>query len=66
MSIPDLCELIKAANYLDIRSLYLYGCQKAAMLMKDKSPDRIRAEWGFEDDLTADEKAKIREKSTKR
>ncbi|KAI1707825.1 skp1 family, dimerization domain-containing protein [Ditylenchus destructor] len=56
-------ELLTAANYLDIRTLYLYGCQKFAELLKDKSPAEIREVLGLEDDLTEEEKKEIRKQN---
>ncbi|KAI1712455.1 skp1 family, dimerization domain-containing protein [Ditylenchus destructor] len=60
VSIPELQDLIMAANFLDIRSLYLYACQKAALTMMGKSVEQVREEWGFPDDLTAEEKEAIK------
>ncbi|KAH7697916.1 Protein SKR-1 protein, partial [Aphelenchoides avenae] len=36
MPVPELLELVMAANYLDIKSLYHYGCQAIADLVKGK------------------------------
>ncbi|KAI1702234.1 skp1 family, dimerization domain-containing protein [Ditylenchus destructor] len=58
-----LADLLTAGNYLDIRSLYLYGCQSMAALIKNKSPEEIRELFGLEDDLTEDEKAEIRKQN---
>ncbi|KAI1731179.1 skp1 family, dimerization domain-containing protein [Ditylenchus destructor] len=60
VSIPVLQELLTAANFLDIRSLYLYACQKAALTMMGKSVEQVREEWGFADDLTEEEKEAIK------
>jgi S-phase kinase-associated protein 1 len=60
MPMEELEELIMAANYLDIQSLYLYGCQAAAGQLKGKSPEEIRSLLGLPDDLTDEEKAAIR------
>ena len=60
VGVPELCELLMAANFLDIKSLYIYACQKGALLMKGKSVEQVRAEWGFPDDLTEEEKDAIR------
>ncbi|KAI1705461.1 skp1 family, dimerization domain-containing protein [Ditylenchus destructor] len=40
--VDELAELLSAGNYLDIKSLYLYGCQSMAALMKGKSPQELR------------------------
>ncbi|KAH7696058.1 E3 ubiquitin ligase complex SCF subunit sconC [Aphelenchoides avenae] len=61
--VEELEELVMAANYLDVKSLYYYGCQSIAALIKGKSPDEIRALFGLEDDLTGEEKAEIRKQN---
>ena len=61
--VEELEELVMAANYLDIKSLYYLGCQSIAALIKGKSPDEIRALFGIEDDLTEEEKAEIRKQN---
>ncbi|KAH7725774.1 SKR-1 protein [Aphelenchoides avenae] len=61
--VEELEELVMAANYLDIKSLYYYGCQSIAALIKGKSPDEIRALFGLEDDLTEEEKNEIRKQN---
>ena len=61
--VEELEELVMAANYLDIKSLYYYGCQAIAALIKGKSPDEIRALFGIEDDLTEEEKNEIRKQN---
>ncbi|KAH7707009.1 S-phase kinase-associated protein 1 [Aphelenchoides avenae] len=61
--VDELEELVMAANYLDIKSLYYFGCQSIAALIKGKSPDEIRALFGLEDDLTEEEKAEIRKQN---
>ncbi|KAI1701205.1 skp1 family, dimerization domain-containing protein [Ditylenchus destructor] len=63
VSVDVHAELLTAANYLDIRTLYLYGCQKFAELLKDKSPAEIREVLGLEDDLTDEEKKEIRKRN---
>jgi len=44
-SVKELCKLLCAANYLDIPSLFLYGCQKAAVMMEGKEQDELDREW---------------------
>lgn len=56
----ELKELVEAGSYLEIKSLYHLGCQAIAALIQDKSPEHIRALFGFEDDLTEEEKDAIR------
>uniref|UniRef100_A0A915EVD9 SKP1 component dimerisation domain-containing protein n=1 Tax=Ditylenchus dipsaci TaxID=166011 RepID=A0A915EVD9_9BILA len=48
------------SNYLDIKSLYLYGCQRVAAEIRGKSPEAIREMFELEDDLTDEEKEKIK------
>ncbi|KAI1718319.1 skp1 family, dimerization domain-containing protein [Ditylenchus destructor] len=58
-----MAELLTAANYLDIKHLYMYGCQKLAERIKDKSPEEIRAMFGLEDDLTPEDKDEIKKQN---
>uniref|UniRef100_A0A915DVB8 Skp1-related protein n=1 Tax=Ditylenchus dipsaci TaxID=166011 RepID=A0A915DVB8_9BILA len=60
VSVPELKELLMASNYLDIPSLYLYSCQRAAELMTNKTVEQVRQEWGFVDDIPEAEKERIR------
>uniref|UniRef100_A0A915DF82 Skp1-related protein n=1 Tax=Ditylenchus dipsaci TaxID=166011 RepID=A0A915DF82_9BILA len=59
----QIVELLLAANYLDIKSLYLYGCQTVAALMKNKSPEEVRELLQLEDDMTEEEKDTIRKEN---
>ncbi|KAI3414212.1 hypothetical protein GPALN_011669 [Globodera pallida] len=52
-------EYYLAANFLDIRSLYLYCAQECARCIMDKSAEQIREMLCLEDDLTDEEKASI-------
>uniref|UniRef100_A0A915DYH4 Skp1-related protein n=1 Tax=Ditylenchus dipsaci TaxID=166011 RepID=A0A915DYH4_9BILA len=61
--VDQLAELLAAANYLDIKSIYLFGCQTLAALIKGKSPEEIRDIFGLEDDMTAEEKDGIRKEN---
>ncbi|KAI1708616.1 skp1 family, dimerization domain-containing protein [Ditylenchus destructor] len=60
VSVDELQEILMAANFLDIRSLYLYACQKAALMIMGKTQEQVRAEWGFPDDLTEADKEAIK------
>ena len=59
-SANTMIELLNAANYLDIPSLFLYGCQRAAEMMEGKTCEEVRNEWHFPDDLSDAEKRQIR------
>ncbi|KAH7725788.1 Protein SKR-2 [Aphelenchoides avenae] len=61
--VVELEELVMAANFLDIKSLYYYGCQSISALIKGKSPDEIRALFGLKDDLTEEEKNEFRKEN---
>uniref|UniRef100_A0A915CPB4 SKP1 component dimerisation domain-containing protein n=1 Tax=Ditylenchus dipsaci TaxID=166011 RepID=A0A915CPB4_9BILA len=55
----NIIELVTAASYLDLKSMYLFACQSIADAIKDKRPAAIRKLFNFEDDLTEGEKAKM-------
>uniref|UniRef100_A0A915CZC0 Skp1-related protein n=1 Tax=Ditylenchus dipsaci TaxID=166011 RepID=A0A915CZC0_9BILA len=61
--VEQLGELMAAANYLDMKSLYLFGCQTFAALLKDKTPEQIRELLELKDDMTEEEKDAIRKKN---
>uniref|UniRef100_A0A914I1S6 Skp1-related protein n=1 Tax=Globodera rostochiensis TaxID=31243 RepID=A0A914I1S6_GLORO len=63
VDVEELAELLVAANFLNLQSLYIYGCQSMAALMKEKTPEEIRNLFGIPDDLTEEEKAEIRRKN---
>lgn len=63
VTIEELAELLTAGNFLDLKSMYLYGCQTMAGIIKDKSPEEVRELLGLEDDLTEEEKEEIRRKN---
>ncbi|KAI1731236.1 skp1 family, dimerization domain-containing protein [Ditylenchus destructor] len=63
LPVDVFAELLTAANYLDIKHLYLYGCQKLAERVKDKTPEEIREMFGLEDDLTPEEKEEIKKQN---
>ncbi|KAH7687771.1 SKR-1 protein, partial [Aphelenchoides avenae] len=50
--VPELLELVMAANYLDIRRLYHYGCQAIADLIKGKDTVEARRILQQQGDLT--------------
>lgn len=53
--IEELFELIKTANYLDIKNLLELGCKAVANLIKDKSVEEIREILGVENDFSPEE-----------
>uniref|UniRef100_A0A915EBL7 Skp1-related protein n=1 Tax=Ditylenchus dipsaci TaxID=166011 RepID=A0A915EBL7_9BILA len=56
----NLMLLLNAANYLDIKSLYLYGCQAAAHIMKNNAVEQIRQRFNLPDDVTEEDKETIK------
>ncbi|KAH7718743.1 Protein SKR-1 protein [Aphelenchoides avenae] len=57
LSVPvhELLELIEAASFLNIRSLYEYGCQAIAALIKGKQPFEVRQILQQAGDLSAED-----------
>ncbi|KAM0842972.1 hypothetical protein ACQ4PT_058025 [Festuca glaucescens] len=58
-----LFDIIRAANYLDIKQLLDLCCQTVADSIKSKSVEEIRALFGIENDFTAEEEAEIRKEN---
>lgn len=58
-----LYELIEAANYLDVKPLLDLTCGKIASMMKDKTTEEIREEFGIANDFTREEEKQIREEN---
>ena len=54
-----LFELILAANYMDCKSLLDLTCAKVASMIKGKSPDQIREQFGIVNDFTPEEEKKV-------
>lgn len=54
-------ELILAANYLDVQPLLELLCAKVASTVKGKTPEQIRAQFGLQDDFTAEERHMLAE-----
>jgi S-phase kinase-associated protein 1 len=52
--------LLLAANYLDIKSLIELCCAKVATMIKGKSPEEIRQQFGIVNDFTPEEESQIR------
>ena len=61
VSIESLAELIRAANYLDVRPLLELTCVAIAVQLKGKTPPEMLAHLGITNDLTPEQEAKIRE-----
>ncbi len=55
----ELADLAIAADYLDIEPLLNNIAEVIANTLRNKSPEEIREEWDFPDDLTSEEKEKI-------
>ncbi len=55
-----LLALMSAANYIDIPSLLDVACAKFVATMKGKTPEEIRAIYGFVNDFTPEEEARVR------
>jgi len=58
-----LRELAMAANYLDIKSLLHLACKSIAIRLKGKTVDEMREILGEPDDLTPEEKERIKEET---
>ncbi|KAI3413320.1 hypothetical protein GPALN_010817 [Globodera pallida] len=63
ISVEELTALLHASNLLNIKSLFDYSCQSMASLLKSKNNGEIREMFGIEDDLTEEQKEKIRQKN---
>ncbi|KAA8495398.1 SCF ubiquitin ligase complex protein SKP1a [Porphyridium purpureum] len=57
---PTLFHLILAANYMDIQSLLDLTCKSVADMIKGKSAEQIRGEFGIVNDFTPEEEEEIR------
>ena len=63
ISLEDLINLTVAANYMGINSLLDLCCAKIASLCKDKSDDEIFKTFNITENLTDEEKNKIKEEN---
>eukprot|EP00253_Pinus_taeda_P028965 PITA_28965 len=55
-----LCDLILAANYLNIKNLLDLTCQTVADMIKEKPPEEIRKMFNIENDFTPEEEEEVR------
>lgn len=61
--VDDIIDIVIAANFLDIDPLTELSCAKLASLMKGKSVEDIRKQFGIENDFSPEEEAQIREEN---
>ena len=57
-------ELLKAANYLDIKELMDLCCLTVANMIKGKTPEEIRTTFHIKNDFTAEEEEEVRRENT--
>lgn len=55
-----LFEVIRAANYLEIKELLDLACQTVAETIKDLMPEQVREIFGVECDFTEEEEQAVR------
>ena len=58
-----LFELVLAANYLDIKSLFDLASTKVASMLKGKTAEEIRRHFNIDEDFTPEEEARVREEN---
>jgi S-phase kinase-associated protein 1 len=58
-----LFKIILAANFLDISQLLELTCAKLAALMKGKTAEEIRGQFGIPNDFTPEEEEQIKEEN---
>ena len=51
---------MKAANYLNIKSLLDLTCQTVADIIKGKTPEEIRKTFNIKNDFTPEEEEEVR------
>ncbi|XP_008807151.1 SKP1-like protein 1A [Phoenix dactylifera] len=59
-----LYDVIVASNYLNIKNLLDLGCQRAADVIKGKTPDEIRQWFKITNDFTPEEEEEIRRENS--
>ncbi|KAK7843144.1 SKP1-like protein 1B [Quercus suber] len=55
-----LFDLIMAANYLNVKGLLDLTCQTVADMIKEKTPEQIRAMFNIVNDFTPEEEEEVR------
>lgn len=60
MDVVLLCEIIQAANYLDIKPILETACKTIANMIKDRTPEEIRKVFNIENDFTPEEEEEVR------
>nr|CAD2157375.1 unnamed protein product [Meloidogyne enterolobii] len=63
VGVEELGNFIKAASFLNIKSLYYSGCQAMAAAIGNKTPEELRELFELEDDLKEEEKVDIRRRN---
>mmetsp|Transcript_23995 Transcript_23995/g.66677 ORF Transcript_23995/g.66677 Transcript_23995/m.66677 type:complete len:161 (+) Transcript_23995:312-794(+) len=58
-----LCELILAANFLNIKGLLDLCCQCVADIIKGKTPEQIRQHFHIKNDFTPEEEEEVRKEN---
>ncbi|KAA8532009.1 hypothetical protein F0562_006849 [Nyssa sinensis] len=53
-------DFVKAANYLNIKSLLDLTCQTVADMIKGKTPEEIRKTFNIKNDFTPEEEEEVR------
>lgn len=60
MDLPDLADVIMAANFLDIRGLLDVLCKRVADMIRGKSTEELRTIFNIKNDFTPEEEREIR------
>lgn len=58
-NLPELFDIISAADFLDNKKLLDLCCKKVAYIIKDKKSDEIRQIFGIENDFSEEEWVKF-------
>ncbi|KII87155.1 hypothetical protein PLICRDRAFT_176940 [Plicaturopsis crispa FD-325 SS-3] len=63
VDLDTLFDIIIAANYLEIRELIDVGSKRIASIIKGKTPDEIRKQFGIVNDFTPAEEEQIQKEN---